>query len=239
MTMFARDLSVARYRSFDSYRLALSDGVTVLAGPNAAGKTNLIEALQLLTSGASFRHPTAAELVHDGVGPCKVELRLEGDGRVLDMGLSVEDGKRSFSRNGKRCAASGVRGVLPSVLFCPDHLDMVKRGASVRRAALDDFGVQLSARYADLASAYGRCVTQRNALLKETWCCREMLGAWNESIARAGSALLVHRLALLDRLSGHVRDAYGRVASGEPAGVSYVSTLGDLPRTEDRDEHRG
>ena len=231
MTMFARDLSVARYRSFDSYRLALSDGVTVLAGPNAAGKTNLIEALQLLTSGASFRHPTAAELVHDGVGSCKVELRLEGDGRVLDMGLSVEDGKR--------CAASGVRGVLPSVLFCPDHLDMVKRGASVRRTALDDFGVQLSARYADLASAYGRCVTQRNALLKETWCCREMLGAWNESLARAGSALLVHRLALLDRLSGHVRDAYGRVASGEPAGVSYVSTLGDLPRTEDRDELRG
>lgn len=238
MTMYARDLSVARYRSFDSYRLALSDGVTVLAGPNAAGKTNLIEALQLLTSGASFRHPTAAELVHDGACSCKVELRLEGDGRVLDMGLSVEDGKRSFSRNGKRCAASGVRGVLPSVLFCPDHLDMVKRGAIERRTALDDFGVQLSARYADLASAYGRCVSQRNALLKETWCCREMLGAWNESLARAASALLVHRLALLDRLSGHVCDAYGRVASGESAGVSYVSTLGDLPRTEERDELR-
>lgn len=239
MTMYARDLSVARYRSFDSYRLALSGGVTVLAGPNAAGKTNLIEALQLLTSGASFRHPTTAELVRDGAGSCKVELRLEGDGRVLDMGLSVEDGKRSFSRNGKRCAASGVRGVLPSVLFCPDHLDMVKRGAIERRTALDDFGVQLSARYADLASAYGRCVSQRNALLKETWCCREMLGAWNESLARAGSALLVHRLALLDRLSGHVCDAYGRVASGEPAGVSYVSTLGDLPRIEDRGELRG
>lgn len=57
MTMFARNLSVARYRSFDSYRLDLDEGVTVLAGPNAAGKTNLIEALQLLTSGASFRHP--------------------------------------------------------------------------------------------------------------------------------------------------------------------------------------
>ena len=117
MTMFARNLSVARYRSFDSYRLDLDEGVTVLAGPNAAGKTNLIEALQLLTSGASFRHPTATELVHDGTGSCRLELRLEGDGRVLDMGLGVEDGKRSFSRNGKRCSAAGVRGVLPSVLF--------------------------------------------------------------------------------------------------------------------------
>ena len=239
MTMFARDLSVAHYRSFDSYRLALDEGVTILAGPNAAGKTNLIEALQLLTSGASFRHPTAAELVHDDVGSCKVELRLEGDGRVLDMGLSAEDGKRSFSRNGKRCSAAGVRGVLPSVLFCPDHLDMVKRGASVRRAALDDFGMQLSARYADLASTYGRCVTQRNALLKEAWCCREMLGAWNDSIARAGAALLVHRLALLDRLAGHVRTAYGQVASGEAANVSYASTLGDLPQVDDREELKG
>lgn len=239
MTIFARDLSVAHYRSFDSYRLALDEGVTILAGPNAAGKTNLIEALQLLTSGASFRHPTAAELVHDGVGSCKVELRLEGDGRVLDMGLNAEDGKRSFSRNGKRCSAAGVRGVLPSVLFCPDHLDMVKRGASVRRAALDDFGMQLSARYADLASTYGRCVTQRNALLKETWCCREMLGAWNDSIARAGSALLVHRLALLDRLAGHVHTAYGQVASGEAANVTYTSTLGDLPQVDDREELKG
>ena len=81
-------------------------------------------------------------------------------------------------------------------------------------------------------------MTQRNALLKETWCCREMLGAWNDSIARAGSALLVHRLALLDRLAGHVRAAYGQVASGEDAGVSYVSTLGDLPQTEGRENLR-
>ena len=109
----------------------------------------------------------------------------------------------------------------------------------MRRAALDDFGMQLSARYADLASTYGRCVTQRNALLKETWCCREMLGAWNDSIARAGSALLVHRLALLDRLAGHVHTAYGQVASGEAANVTYTSTLGDLPQVEDREELKG
>ena len=82
-------------------------------------------------------------------------------------------------------------------------------------------------------------MTQRNALLKEKWCCREMLGAWNESIARAGSALLVHRLALLDRLAAHVRNAYGLVASGEEADVAYASTLGELPQTDDREELRG
>ncbi len=48
---------------------------------------------------------------------------------------------------------------------------------------------------------------------------------------RAGSALLVHRLALLERLAGHLRTAYGQVASGEAANVTYTSTLGDLPRS--------
>lgn len=236
--MYARDLDVARYRSFDGYRLSLDEGVTVLVGHNAAGKTNLIEALQLLTSGASFRHPAARELVREGEEGCALSLRLEGDGRVLDMGLTVRDGKRAFSRNGKRCPAAGVRGVLPSVLFCPDHLDMVKRSASVRRAALDDFGVQLNARYADLVSTYERTVGQRNALLKEPWCTRDMLGAWNESLAATGASLLVHRLSLLDRVRARLCGAYAQVAGGEAADVRYVSTIGDIPADAPRAEQR-
>ena len=90
--MFARELSVAHYRSFDDYRLALDDGVTVLVGPNAAGKTNLIEALQLLTSGASFRHPVAAELVHDGGG--SVSGRVTARGRRSRAGHGVVRGGR-------------------------------------------------------------------------------------------------------------------------------------------------
>ena len=236
--MRARDLTVKSYRSFPEYRLALDEGVTVLVGANAAGKTNLIEALQLLTSGSSFRRPAPRDLVRAGEESCALELRVEGDGRVLDLGLTVEDGKRAFKRNGKRCPAAGVRGVLPSVLFCPDHLDMVKRSASVRRAALDGFGVQMSARYAELVQAYERTVSQRNALLKESWCCREMLGAWNESLATTGAALLVHRLALLERVRAHAVEAYGRVAAGERAQIVYVSSVGEIPAGLGRDECR-
>ena len=96
-----------------------------------------------------------------------MKLTLEGEGRVIDMGCVVEDGKRSFMRNGKRCRAAGVRGVVPSVLFCPDDLDLVKRGARLRREALDGFGIQLNESYAQLASTYERTVEQRNSLLKE------------------------------------------------------------------------
>lgn len=225
MAIYARTLAVRDYRSFADFTLELDPGVTVLVGRNAQGKTNLVEALQLLTAGTSFRRPAPAELVAEGAEGCRMTLRLEGEGRVIDLGCEVARGKRSFSRNGKRCRAAGVRGVVPSVLFCPDDLDMIKRSASVRRAALDGFGVQLNEQYAQLLSTYERLVEQRNALLKERWCTREMLAAWNDSLAQAGSSLLVHRMALLDRMRERFVEAYAAIAPLERADVAYEATV--------------
>ena len=225
MAILARTLNVRNFRNYDDYTLELDPGVTVLVGRNAQGKTNLVEALQLTTSGASFRKPSPAELVAEGEESCSIALRLEGDGRVVDLGCTVRDGKRSFSRNGKKCRAAGVRGVVPSVLFCPDDLDMIKRSASVRRAALDGFGVQLNEQYAQLLGTYERLVEQRNALLKERWCTREMLAAWNDSLAQAGASLLTHRLALLDRIRVRFVEAYAQIAPGERADITYEASV--------------
>lgn len=223
--IFARALTVRDYRNFASYVLELADEVTVLVGRNAVGKTNLVEALQLLTAGASFRRPAPAELVAEGAASCTLGLRLEGEGRVIDLGCTVREGKRSFSRNGKKCRAAGVRGVVPSVLFCPDDLDMVKRSASVRRSALDGFGTQLNEQYAQLVAAYERIVEQRNSLLKEPWCTRELLAAWNDSLAQAGAALIVHRMALLDRVRTRLVDVYASIAPHEAADVTYEASV--------------
>ncbi len=239
MAILARSLKVSDYRSFPSYSLDLDGQVTVLVGPNAVGKTNLVEALQLLTAGASFRRPAPADLVRAGAERARMALRLEGEGRVVDIACEVVDGKRTFSRNGKRCPAAGVRGVVPSVLFCPDDLDMVKRSAGVRRAALDDFGVQLSEGYADLVATYGRVVEQRNSLLKEGWCTRGLLEAWDDALVSAGASLTVHRLALTERLAERIEDAYARIAPGEPARVRYLSSAaGDAPLARVEGESR-
>ena len=224
MSIFARRLTVENYRNFASFELELDEHLTMLVGRNAVGKTNLVEALQLLTAGRSFRRPSPAEMVLEGRNRCALKLDLEGEGRVIDHGCRVEEGRRSFSRNGKRCPASGMRGVVPSVLFCPDDLDMVKRGARVRRDAIDGFGVQLNESYAQLEGTYERAVEQRNALLKEAYAARELMGAWNESLAATGAALTVHRLALLDRARRYVRTFYASLAGGEQADISYVPT---------------
>ena len=229
MAIYARELAVRSYRNFEDFSLELDDGVTILAGPNAVGKTNLVEALQLLTSGSSFRHPAPSDLVREGSNRARIALSLAGEGRVIDVACEVERGKRTFTRNRKKVAASGVRGVVPSVLFSPDDLDMVKRSASVRRAALDTFGIQLNETYAQLTAQYERIVGQRNSLLKEGWCTREMLAAWNGALSLTGATLLMHRMALLARIRLRLREVYAGIAGGEEADVVYEPSFGALP----------
>ena len=227
MTLTARTLQVADYRNFSHATLELSSGVTILVGRNAAGKTNLIEALQLLTSGRSFRRPTPVELVRTGHSSARMELVVEGDGRHIDLACEVVAGKRQFVRNGKRCRASGVRGVLPSVLFCPDDLDMVKRSARLRREALDTFGIQLNEQYAQLVSSYERIVEQRNTLLRTYGGDPGVLAAWDEALVQTGVSLMMHRTALLARVRAHLIKAYRGIAEHEELDVRYVPSITD------------
>ncbi|MBM6778240.1 DNA replication and repair protein RecF [Collinsella tanakaei] len=233
--IYARTLDVHDFRSYDSFELALAEDVTVLVGPNAAGKTNLVEAIQLLTAGQSFRRPSPADLVRDGASRAQASLRLEGDGRLVDLGITAERGRRNFTKNGKRVTTAGVRGILPSVLFCPDHLDMVKRSASVRRAALDDFGVQLNESYAQLVSSYERTLEQRNNLLKDRFASRDLLAAWDDALISAGSSVLVHRVALLERIRERLIEVYRAIAPRESIDVRYRASIGDIARDEAKD----
>ena len=238
MGLLVTELALADFRSFERLGVALSPGVTVFVGPNAAGKTNTVEALQLLTSGQSFRRPTPSQLVRDGAESARIDARLEGDGRVLDARLDVVAGRRQFSRNGKRCQAADMPGELMSVLFSPDDLALVKRGASVRRDEIDDFGRQANRGYANVLAAYLRSVEQRNRLLKDEFPDEGLIEAWDSSVSLGGATLLHARLRLFSRLADRVREVYGRVSGGEELVCSYSSTLGEGVEGLTRDELR-
>ena len=220
-------LELVDFRSIEDRRIAFSPATTVLVGPNAAGKTNTVEALQMLTAGFSFRRPTPAQLVREGARAARVSARLTGDGRVVDVRCDVSAGRRQFSRNGKKCHAPDIPGTLMSVLFTPDDLSLVKRGASGRRDELDGFGRQANAGYSRLLAAYARAVEQRNRLLKEERPDLGLLDAWDASVATGGAALLYSRLRLFSRLAQKVGEAYGRIAGSEGLAWEYRSSLGD------------
>ncbi|MEE1159426.1 MAG: AAA family ATPase, partial [Atopobiaceae bacterium] len=158
MGLVVSRVALRDWRCFTERTLDVSSGLTILCGQNATGKTNTVEALQLLTAGTSFRRPRTTDLVREGCASGRVQARLEGDGRVVDVSCEVADGKRRFVRNDKACRPSDLSSTLMSVLFCPDDLSFVKAGAKYRRDELDAFGAQASDGYRKVARSYARAV---------------------------------------------------------------------------------
>lgn len=227
MGLLVDTLELRDWRNFEERTLSFSPRMTVLHGPNAVGKTNTIEALQLLTAGASFRRPRPVQLVREGAEVARADARLTGDGRVVDMTCLVEGARRKFRRNGKPCQASDVPESLMSVLFNPDDLAFVKRGASQRRDELDAFGRQANRGFAKVLSTYQRSIEQRNRLLKDDYPDPSLLDAWDASVALGGATLLQARLRLFERLAHKVSDIHARICDGESLACAYHCTLGD------------
>ncbi|OFK22256.1 DNA replication/repair protein RecF [Olsenella sp. HMSC062G07] len=240
MGLLVRTLTLDDWRNFRHESLTFAGGMTILHGHNAAGKTNVIEALQLLTAGCSFRRPRPQDLILEGASCARAAATLTGDGRVIDVACRVEGARRLFERNGKRCVAADLPASLMSVLFTPDDLSLVKRGASWRRDELDAFGRQANKGYGSVLGSYLHAVEQRNRLLKDINPDSSLLEAWDESLSLGGATLLAARVRMFTRLAAHIKRIHAQLAEGECLDCSYLCSLGDDvdPTTLSRDELR-
>lgn len=236
------ELHLGNFRNLKERDIAFSPAITVLAGGNASGKTNTVEAIQLLTSGCSFRHPTPSQLIREGEETGYLRARLRGGGRVADVACELCRTHKTFYKNMRRCSAKDMPGTLFSVLFNPDDLFLVKRGAARRRDEIDAFARQAHPSYDKVLSAYLRTVEQRNRLLKEEHADPALLDVWDESLALGGATLLLARHRLFDRLQAIIADVYASIAPHEALTARYRSTIGDdvlyLSRDEVRDRYR-
>lgn len=220
-------IELVEFRNYERFLLEPSPSLTILVGPNAAGKTNLIEAVQLVTSAQSFRRPKFEDVVRWGCEEARVRLRAEGEGRLLETELSLDRaGRRTYRVNGQtKRRFHDVTGLLPSVVFTPDDIGMVKGPAERRRSAVDDLGEQLSSTYGALRRDYGRVVKHRNTLLKDGVWGADM-EAWDDQLVTLGARLLSHRARLLRRIIDHAAAAYSRMAYGEELSHNYDDRCG-------------
>ena len=160
-------LELHAFRSYDVLVLDDIGPLSLFVGPNAAGKTNIIEAIQLVTSLTSFRTTRSGEMVKWGSDNAFVKARMINASRLLDIRLDIRNNRRTYQLNGKPRNIQTLKGLLPAVVFCPDDLQLVKGTKSARRAALDMVGSQLSPNYAAVKGDYGKLLKQRNKALKD------------------------------------------------------------------------
>jgi DNA replication and repair protein RecF len=224
MGLVVTQLVLRDFRSYELFELDPDPSLTILVGPNAAGKTNVIEAIQLVTAGDSFRRPQWPELVRWGAQEASVTLHAIGENRVLETELSVgPSGRRTYRVNGKiRRRISEVAGVVPCVTFTPDDLRLVKDSADRRRGAIDGVGDQLSPAYMAARLEYERVVRQRNALLKNPEANAGVFEALTDRLVVQGALFMGHRHRLFDRVSERMSDVYTTLSQGERLKARYV-----------------
>ena len=223
MTLSIEKIEFRQFRGYTHLELSEFAPLTVIVGPNAVGKTNIIEGIQLLTAGESFRKPSWKETVTWGFEQAQLSARFtDGGVRDIEHRLLINGNERRYEINGKKKSASKVHETCPCVLFIPDDLQMVKSSSAQRRSALDDLGIQLSKNYSALKNEYQQVLRQRNMLIRDDLAYGPLFDSWNESLVIHGARLALSRWKLFSRLKDHIERIYPEIVPHEELSVSYI-----------------
>jgi len=212
-------LSLHDFRSYASVEFEMEPGSTAFIGANGQGKTNLVEAIDYLSRLESHRVASDTPLVRAGSDQAVIRADVVRGDRTALLELEITPGKANRARinHGALSRTREIVGVLRTVMFSPDDLDLVKGDPSDRRKFLDSLLVLRTPRLAGVRSDYERVVKQRNTLLKSAGRRRDAdlstLDIWDENLARTGAELIAARLVLLDELDPFLGEAYVRVAA--------------------------
>lgn len=165
--MLVKWLNLQNFRNLEDIEIEPAEGVNVIFGENAQGKTNLLESIWLFTGCKSFRSHRDREMVGFDAPFAKNTMRFFAHGREQDAILYI-DQKRTAMKNGVTLKSPAeLIGDFYAVVFAPTHLSLVKEGPLFRRRFLDTALCQLKPSYAKTLAKYNHTLTQRNALLKD------------------------------------------------------------------------
>jgi DNA replication and repair protein RecF len=207
--MRVQQLRLEQFRNYPSLELDLStSNIHLFRGPNGSGKTNLIEALGLLSLTKSVRGRDEADLPQWGKSHYRVRGFTENDAKETGI---VEVVSEIAPRRKKACFVNDVKvslsqmvGHLPTVTFLPQDLLLFSGAPAERRRFLDQLLCQISPEYLSTLSAYQKIVQQRNALLRrlaEGEKGEDVLTLWDRELAAKGSIITLARLELIETLN--------------------------------------
>ena len=233
MSLHVRSLRFHQFRSYPDIQLDDIGRLVVFTGPNAAGKTNLVEGIQLLTALDSFRSPKTEQLITWGEDQAFLSLVLEDGERHLDIGLALDSRGRHYRLNGKQRPRQDLQGILPAVMFSPDDLQLVKGAPELRRSAMDALGVQVSRNYLSVKRDYEKLLRQKNRLLKEE-VAPTYLASVNEVLVKIGGQLLRYRLRILRGLRELLPERHAAITGADDVvSIEYYPSFNDDPMSEE------
>ena len=219
--MLVRELAFEGFRNLHPGCWRPDEGVNILYGDNAQGKTNLLEACWLFTGGRSFRGAKDSEMLQFNAEKACLQMVFEAVGRQQEAAITIRQ-RRQVTLNGVSLpSAAKLAGTFCGVVFSPTHLSLIKDGPEGRRRFVDAAYCQLKPAYIGALSEYQKALTQRNAFLRQmregesfTAAHEEMLCLWDDTLAAAGARLTAARCRYMKRLQPIAAEIYNGLSGG-------------------------
>ena len=225
-------LTIRNFRNLRSVNLSPAPGVNVIYGENAQGKTNLMEAVYLLTGQKSFRAARESDFVRFGEEIARIEADFICQGRQKSAALAL-GGKKQAWLSGVECTPGELTGEFLAVVFSPGELALIQQGPAERRAFLDGAISQVMPRYLATLAAMSRILLQRNTLIADMQksgnaaAMEPLLETWDRSLARAAYSVCHARARFLRRLAPPAAEIYQSICrrGDQPFRLSYQPSI--------------
>ena len=201
-----RELGLVNYRNYKNAHFGFNPHLTIIYGENAAGKTNLLEAVRVLSTGSSHRNSPDRELINWDEEESRIAAEMDYGRKQYQAELRISKTKRKslVVNKVKLRKHFEEQGFFPSVIFTPDDLKIVKEGPENRRGFIDSIASQYDRAYEYHKNRYQKILAQRNSLLKtapEREKCLDTLDLWDEHLAESGAIILSKRFEFIKELT--------------------------------------
>jgi DNA replication and repair protein RecF len=196
--MWLEKLILRNFRSYEYAEISFCKGINMIHGENAQGKTNILEALSLLSTGKSFRSPHSADAIRTGSTFFSIEAFFHKEGVEQTLMIWFDGKTKKISHNHTNYQNfSSLFGILPVILIVPEDVILISGSPSDRRRFIDMHIAQIDPLYVYHLTRYYKAMKHRNALLKQQ--STLALSSWEHIMAQAASYLSIAR-------NNHIKD---------------------------------
>lgn len=216
--MYLEKIKYENFRNLKDNSLTFCNGVNVIYGENAQGKTNIAEAIWMITGQKSFRTSVDKQLINKDSEKEFAKIEAEFfSGKREQKAILEFNPRRKANLNGvalKSCAE--LSKAFGAVVFSPNEMQLINDGPQIRRKFLDNAISIIRPKYNQALSSYNRAVLQRNVLLKDVQFHSElepMLDSFEEKIAQNGAYIISQRIKYVNALMNFLPEIYSGISS--------------------------
>lgn len=222
--MAISDVRLQNFRSYRDSSFEFDDGVNIIVGPNASGKTNLLEAVLLLCRGKSYR-ASDGDMVRFDQTWARIDAHFKDSIRTITIKTELGRPDKNIKIDGTNLKRMSFERTLPVVVFEPENLQLLTRSPGTRRDFIDDIIAQVVPTYTSTLSHYKRALTQRNTLLKQDKP-EDQLFVWDLRLSELGGSIMQARQAFISDNSQRLTELYSEIAGKKyAANLTYSSKI--------------